>query len=211
MDVIFIVGQSSHLLADAAGWLVLPFRFRCPGGRSGIRREIGVVYPLPVALFQCPGGRSGIRSVCSVLGVGRARPFQCPGGRSGIRRHSEDLARIGQTLGFNALAGVRGFGVTGPSTLMPYFVSNVSMPWRAFGDSEVVTRQRACPLILKFQCPGGRSGIRSGDPSLAEYKGGQVSMPWRAFGDSEPMRGSSTPCLAQQRFQCPGGRSGIRR
>ena len=66
----------------------------------------------------------------------------------------------GSRLRFNALAGVRGFGV------------NVDPP---------TTRTE-----FLFQCPGGRSGIRSEKlPGSKSKASGGVSMPWRAFGDSE--------------------------
>ena len=61
----------------------------------------------------------------------------------------------------------------------------VSMPWRAFGDSETCRFISVLTTLRRFQCPGGRSGIRSqpGAPGGMDLR--PVSMPWRAFGDSE--------------------------
>ena len=139
-----------------------------------------------------------------------------------------------QDVGFNALAGVRGFGVVVSQVLLlmtnlrfnalagvrgfganPYFAASsmlacwVSMPWRAFGDSEGHDAATDATSIDRFQCPGGRSGIRSNVPLERTITGVLVSMPWRAFGDSEDKAAAAFE-RRDGRFQCPGGRSGIR-
>ena len=64
--------------------------------------------------------------------------------------------------------------------------------------------------MLTFQCPGGRSGIRSELWAAEDAALAAVSMPWRAFGDSEGYAGTAWDAAGASAFQCPGGRSGIR-
>ncbi len=111
-------------------------QFQCPGGRSGIRsnKPGHMAAAKAIVEFQCPGGRSGIRRFGGVL-PWPVVWFQCPGGRSGIRRGSTAITPRLDVRRFNALAGVRGFGGLDWRTDWKE-VLFVSMPWRAFGDSE---------------------------------------------------------------------------
>ena len=84
--------------------------------------------------------------------------FQCPFGHSGILTHPPGTAAM--------------------SCL------TVSMPFRAFGDSDAL------------------------DQGTVQYRHRWVSMPFRAFGDSDTIVAAS---IGQTRsgFQCPFGHSGI--
>ncbi len=113
--------------------------------------------------------------------------------------------------GFNALAGVRGFGA---NSFAPSGERNmhVSMPWRAFGGSEVTRETLLCGRSMSFNALAGVRGFGASSCSchrlsalsrfnaLAGVRGfgangaqGRcqpcqwVSMPWRAFGGSEPV------------------------
>ncbi len=110
---------------------------------------------------------------------------------------------------------------------------SVSMPWRAFGGSDARIAIGVEP-DQRFQCPGGRSGVRTHDQTNIEPWEYMVSMPWRAFGGSDIARAilavqaemsfnalagvrgfgldhiAPIGCNGCDRFQCPGGRSGVR-
>ena len=109
--------------------------------------------------FQCPFGHSGILTWGGVDLQGQAPRFQCPFGHSGI------LTCFG-------LAAQR---ACGPSVSMPFRAFGdsdlgcgidslpqpalVSMPFRAFGDSDAVEVAGRYRRSIEFQCPFGHSGI----------------------------------------------------
>jgi len=109
---------------------------------------------------------------------------------------------------FNALAGVRGFG-PGLSARRYHGPFMVSMPWRAFGGSDLTERQRRAREEHAFQCPGGRSGVRT--PGWRSRWALVVA--FQCPGGRSGVRTNRWPMICARgtpRFQCPGGRSGVR-
>ena len=108
--------------------------------------------------------------------------FQCPFGHSGIltrnRRSAQQAIRM------------------------------VSMPFRAFGDSDRFLLPLTQIVETAFQCPFGHSGILTYPSGSAVDSARWVSMPFRAFGDSD--KAALVQILvASFGFQCPFGHSGI--
>ena len=95
--------------------------FQCPGGRSGVRTGMirTACHETLRVEFQCPGGRSGVRTSLTAGSPAWTNrlEFQCPGGRSGVRTHSGGHRKMAkEQISFNALAGVRGFGLAARTT-----------------------------------------------------------------------------------------------
>jgi len=131
-----------------------------------------------------------------------------PGGRSGVRTRIVAFSQRDRHWGFNALAGVRGFGRQRRS---PHLRLSNAFQCPG-GRSGVRTAARRCSVrpVDWFQCPGGRSGVRtpgSAPAPLRRWLRFNALAGVRGFGRSRP-----SPALAGRRpgFQCPGGRSGVR-
>ena len=164
----------------------MPFR---AFGDSDANESRSIRIPVRAHEFQCPFGHSGILTDgCRNGGGYLLVVFQCPFGHSGILTHSSKDSSVRQ-------------------------YPPVSMPFRAFGDSDlkhivvmwadgkgfqcpfghsgILTRKMESPIKIyrEFQCPFGHSGILTS--AAAQQRGDQegVSMPFRAFGDSDLVRG----------------------
>ena len=191
-------------------WASTSGQFQCPFGHSGIltcsicvgspsRRKVSMPFRafgdsdrsrkwkcwIGISWFQCPFGHSGILTDVPWAGVRALRPrFQCPFGHSGI-----------------LTPGGRGF--------RPQGVLGVSMPFRAFGDSDVVKASMRKGEMLAFQCPFGHSGILThfpGDVAIPGHK--KFQCPFGHSGILTGERRTSAPAKPSG-FQCPFGHSGI--
>ena len=67
----------------------------------------------------------------------------------------------------------------------PHGHTAVSMPFRAFGDSDSRSRAQGAGGSSAFQCPFGHSGILTCVTVVSARICARVSMPFRAFGDSD--------------------------
>ncbi len=200
------------------------------GGKDGQWREVWLDDAVSMPWRAFGGSEATIQQINAVV---RMVQFQCPGGRSGVRSEFESGDGETEIYSFNALAGVRGFGVNWlPGHATQSY--SVSMPWRAFGGSEVsrlwsrmqeikcfnalagvrgfgATRSNlAIRLSHAFQCPGGRSGVRRSltlNSICAARPSFNALAGVRGFGGKEVW----TAGFWKREFQCPGGRSGVRR
>ena len=118
-----------YIVLDWTEYVSMPFR---AFGDSDRRPKYLPVTTRP--LFQCPFGHSGILTPLLRTGKHVADEFQCPFGHSGILTCTR------------AVQEVRHLG-------------GVSMPFRAFGDSDPVPAAGLATVPEEFQCPFGHSGI----------------------------------------------------
>ena len=135
-------------------------------------------------MFQCPFGHSGI--LTEYPGVARADrddEFQCPFGHSGILTEARES--ITGASGEVSMP-FRAFGDSDTTLRMrPRAARGVSMPFRAFGDSDFPiaspSETKSC-VSMPFRAFGDSD---EAPPRRSLLRGGRVSMPFRAFGDSD--------------------------
>ena len=163
------------------GSISMPFRAFGDSDRTG-ERLIGIQEFIE---FQCPFGHSGILTCTTFIPPLRQKDsFQCPFGHSGIltrRSHPRWYYERPVSMPFRAFGDSDAHR---PGAVV--CIRRVSMPFRAFGDSDGTIVAKAALQAVGFQCPFGHSGILTlgyvvGFPLALRL----VSMPFRAFGDSD--------------------------
>ena len=224
--------HSPHSCAASASMVSMPWRAFGGSDHAQQQRPEG----RGAERFNALAGVRGFGHTALASAVIHERPFQCPGGRSGVRTDAsasdaKPYSRVSMpwrafggsdqrlrppwpmpSMRFNALAGVRGFGPIARQRQRPGAGQWVSMPWRAFGGSDPNTHGCMDYAILEFQCPGGRSGVRT-EQGQRHQSPPFVSMPWRAFGGSdrlprvEPLQ---PPLIVSMPWRAFGGSDRIR-
>jgi hypothetical protein len=139
----------------------LPLGFNSLAGVRGFGPQLlqGALH-LQRVEFQFPGGSSGIRTDSPANQSPCSQPtVSIPWREFGDSDFDSTYTQQDAEMGFNSLAGVRGFGL--------------------------MATQRPSSDVIPFQFPGGSSGIRTNAGKLRRCAAGCVSIPWREFGDSD--------------------------